>query len=66
MELWSIYEEPGRCVVRKVLVQEDGLQPDDAQPFDSLIEAQSALARRGLIRVPRAEKDEPHLVETWL
>jgi hypothetical protein len=68
VELWTIYDSPedGRCVVRKVLVEEDGLLPDDAQPFESLIEARSALARRGLIRVPRAEQDEPALLETWL
>ena len=70
MELWSVYdrpkEHPRHCAVQKVLVEEEGLQPEDTQLFSSVQEARSALARRGLIRVPRAEQDEPSLVETWL
>lgn len=70
MELWSVYDRPKdhprHCAVRKVLVEDDGLQPDDVQLFGSVIEARSALARRGLIRVPRAEQDEPALIETWV
>jgi hypothetical protein len=52
--------------VRKVLVEDDGLSPDDWHLFQSVQEARSALARRGLIRVPRAAQDDPALVETWL
>ena len=70
MELWSIYDRPKdhprHCAVRKVLVEEEGLRPEDTQLFASVQEARSALARRGLIRVPRAEQDEPSLVETWV
>ena len=43
-----------------------GAAPEGWQLFGSILEARSALARRGLIRVPRAEGDEPALVETWL
>ena len=70
MELWSVYDRPAdhprHCAVRKVLVAEDGLSAEDWQLFQSVQEARSALARRGLIRVPRAQQDEPALVETWL
>ncbi len=70
MELWSVYDRPPdhprHCAVRKVLVRDDGLRPADLHLFDSVIEARSALARRGLTRVPRGEHDEPALVETWL
>lgn len=70
MELWTVYdrptEHPRYCAVRKILVEDDGLEPADLQLFGSVQEARSCLARRGLIRVPRAEKDDPALVETWL
>jgi len=67
MELWTVYQDPpDHCTVRKVLVEDDGLAAADTQVFQSVIEARSALARRGLIRVPRAHDDEPALIETWL
>lgn len=70
VELWSVYDRPAdhprHCAVRKVLVEDDGLCPDDWHLFSSLQEARSALARRGLIRVPRGERDDPALVETWV
>lgn len=70
MELWAVYvqpdEHPGQCAVRKVLVEDDGLSPADTQLFRSVVEARSAMARRGLIRVPRGDDDEPALLETWL
>ncbi|MGZ6144015.1 MAG: hypothetical protein ACXWLM_11805 [Myxococcales bacterium] len=70
MELWTVYDRPKdhprHCAVRKILVEEEGLQPDDWHLFTSVQEARSALARRGLICVPRAEQDEPALVETWV
>ena len=70
MELWTVYDRPAdhpqHCAVRKVLVADDGLSPADTQLFQSVLEARAALARRGLIRVPRAQEDEPALVETWL
>jgi hypothetical protein len=52
--------------VRKVLVEDDGLHTDEEQLFRSVYEARSALARRGLLCVPRAENDDPELIETWL
>jgi hypothetical protein len=57
---------PVSCTVRRVLVADDGLSTAEWQVFRSLLEARSALARRGLIRVPRGASDEPALVETWL
>jgi hypothetical protein len=70
MELWTVYdrppEHPQKIAVRKVLVEEDGLSPGDWQVFRSLHEARAALARRGLIAVPRSENDHPALVEIWL
>ena len=70
MELWTVYDRPSdhprHCVVLKVVAQDDGLAPSDSHLFGSVQEARSALARRGLIRVPRAEQDDPALVETWL
>ena len=69
MELWSVYDRPAdhprHCAVRKVLVEDDGLSPSDLQLFQTVQEARAALARRGLIRVPR-DGDEPALLETWL
>ena len=70
MELWSVHDRPAddahSCEVRKVLVEDDGLKNADSQLFRHVSEARSVLARRGLIRVPRASHDEPTLVETWL
>jgi len=70
MELWTVYdrppEHPQKIAVRKVLVEEEGLCPADWQVFRSLDEARAALARRGLIAVPRSENDDPAIVEIWL
>ena len=70
MELWSVYDLPSdeshACEVRKVLAEDDGLHTEDRQLFRHVSEARSALARRGLIRVPRAPHDDPSLLETWL
>ena len=41
-------------------------RPAEWQPFQNLQQARAALARRGLIRVPRGAEDDPALVETWL
>ena len=46
--------------------EDEGLLPAEWQLFQSLQDARAALARRGLIRVPRAAEDDPALVETWL
>jgi hypothetical protein len=68
MELWSVHEEPRDTgiAVRKLLVEQDGLRYAGEQHFASVWEARSALARRGLVRVPRGPADEPSLLETWL
>ena len=70
MEIWSVYDHPvdhpDGCAVRKLLVEDDGLLPAEWQLFQNLHDARAALARRGLIRVPRAAEDDPALVETWL
>jgi hypothetical protein len=68
MELWSVYHRPAEahCAVKKVLVEQDGLRCEDEQVFDNIWEARSVLVRRGLVRVPRDDGDEPGLVETWL
>ena len=70
MEIWSVYHRPADhtdgCSVRKILVEDDGLLPAEWQLFQNLQEARAALARRGLIRVPRGTADDPALVETWL
>ena len=52
--------------MQRVIVADDGLAPGDWEVFRTLQEARAALARRGLIRVPRGAQDEPALVETWL
>jgi hypothetical protein len=70
VELWTVYDRPSddlhACEVRKVLVEDDGLKHEDRQLFRHVSEARSVLARRGLIRVPRAAHDEPALLETWV
>ena len=68
MELWSVYDQPkgNGCAVRKVLVEQDGLRDADEQVFETVWEARSVLARRGLVCVPRGPGDEPALLETWL
>jgi hypothetical protein len=68
VELWTLYNRPTdrRCAVRKVLVEDEGLQATDEQLFRNVQEARSVLARRGLVRVPRADDDEPTMIETWL
>ncbi|MCA1827107.1 MAG: hypothetical protein ABR567_08935 [Myxococcales bacterium] len=70
MELWSVYDRPPdhprHCAVRKILVEDDGLSLAEWSLFQTIQEARSALARRGLIRVPRAAHDDPALVETWV
>jgi hypothetical protein len=70
VELWSVYHHPAGhpdcCAVRKILVEDDGLCPDDWELFRTLQDARRVLARRGLIRVPRGDGDDPALVEIWL
>ena len=70
MELWTVYDRPSdhprHCAVRKILVEDDGLLPGEWELFQSIEQARMVLARRGLIRVPRSEADDPALVETWL
>ena len=70
MELWSVFDQPADhpncCAVRKILVEEEGLSPGEWELFQSIEQAREVLARRGLIRVPRGEADDPALVETWL
>ena len=66
MELWSVYQHRDRCAVQKILVEDDGLSPEGWEMFHDLDEARRVLSRRGLIRVPRAEQDDPALVETWV
>jgi len=70
VELWSVFDHPADhprcCAVRKILVEDDGLSPGEWELFQSVEQARQALARRGLIRVPRSEADDPALVETWL
>jgi len=70
VELWRVYQrspdDPGRCAVRKVLVEDDGLSAAEWESFGSLHEARRVLARRGLIRVPRDVQDDPALVEVWV
>lgn len=70
MELWTVYDraddDSHACEVRKVLVEDDGLKNEDSQLFRHVSEARSVLARRGLICVPRADHDDPALLETWL
>jgi hypothetical protein len=70
VEIWSVYERPADhpegCAVQKILVEADGLLPAEWQFFRTLHEARAALARRGLIRVPRAQEDDPALLECWL
>jgi hypothetical protein len=68
VEIWSVYHQPvePRCAVRKLLIGQDGLCCASEQLFETLIEARSSLARRGLVKVPRAPGDEPSLIETWL
>jgi hypothetical protein len=68
VEIWSVYHqsvEP-RCAVRKLLIGQDGLFCTSEEIYGTLIEARSILARRGLVKVPRAPGDEPSLIETWL
>jgi len=70
VEIWSVYDQPADhpdcCAVRKILVEDDGLRPAEWQRFRTIQEARAALVRRGLIRVPRAERDDPALVEVWV
>ena len=70
VQLWTVYDHPEglpACwAVRKILVEDDGLCPAEWEMFGSLEEARTVLARRGLIRVPRADGDEPALVEVWV
>jgi hypothetical protein len=66
VELWSVYQHPDRCAVQKILVEDDGLCPGGWETFQTLNEARRVLSRRGLIRVPRAEQDDPALVEFWV
>jgi hypothetical protein len=69
VELWRVYDQspdhPGaaRC---GVLVEDDGLSAGEWQLFHNLQEARRVLARRGLIRVPRAVQDDPALIEVWI
>jgi hypothetical protein len=70
VQLWTVYErgagDADRCAVRKILVEDDGLRPAEWELFRDVEEARTVLARRGLIRVPRGDGDDPALLETWV
>jgi hypothetical protein len=68
VEIWTVYDQPAEAcyAVRKLVAEQDGLRCADEQRFANVWEARCVLARRGLVRVPRAPEDEPGLVESWL
>lgn len=72
LSVWTVYEHPrdypDDFVVREHRVYSDGTTHPmpEAQRYQTLSAARAPLETRGLHRMPRAEQDDPCIVETWL
>jgi hypothetical protein len=74
LSIFTVYENPrdypGRFVVRRFEVSADTVQPDALAVViaNTLDQARAAIRREhpGAIRLPRADGDEPQIVESWI
>jgi hypothetical protein len=70
VELFAVYDHPAaypqHFAVRKQMIAADGLRDIEWLLFAHLEQVRSALAQKGLIRVPRGATDDPLLLEHWV
>ena len=71
MTLWVIYDHPKDCpegyVLRAQFVMGDGsIQSDEVAWFADHPDKLRAIVPFGLIRMTRAESDNPVILETWI
>lgn len=70
LAIWTVYNSPedypGLFVVRKWLVTEGVETPTAEVFFADTLGAVRTLIPPGLVLVPRAELDDPVIVESWL
>ncbi len=69
--IFTVYDSPtdmpGWFVVRMHIANKDGHRGTDyAWTFLKLEDARDALEGEGLILLPRDEKDDPKIVESWI
>ena len=71
LSIWTIYEHPGDYpdgfVVRKFDIVHGKTEPVPSIAFGApTLETARSLLPAGLRRLPRAETDEPQIVESWI
>jgi hypothetical protein len=70
-KLWVIYRKPPEFpkdyVARLFTVQRGELRPTaETRVAHTLIELRAELIGQGMVRMPRAQHDGQHIVESWL
>lgn len=73
LSVWTIYDhpsdvpEPFGFAVREFLVKTSGrAEADSRVQFAMTLDEARALIPAGLYRLPRADGDDPVIVETWI
>ena len=73
MFMWTIYDRPKdypyACVARKFRITAGSPGPEpttDVLLADTLDQLRRYFAERGLTCLPRADSDDPVIVETWM
>lgn len=68
--LWTVYDRPAdypsSAVARRWIVDAAGLSYTDAIVVAPTVDLVRALIPAGMVAIPRHEKDDPVIVETWL
>lgn len=69
LQMFTIYDHPddypSGFMVREWAISAGGMTPLRAWRVDDLEAARDLLPRRDLIRIARAEQDDPVIVESW-
>ena len=70
LEMWPVYDHPAdfpnHIVARRFQYNQPQTGPEDLIKADSIQQIRELLASHGLVRIERAETDDPCIVETWL
>lgn len=68
--IWAVYEHPTDWpdwyVARKHVIEAGHTYPSDHVVMARTLEGVRKMLPPGLHRLPRAESDEPHIVESWI
>lgn len=70
LELWTVYDRPAdfpsSAVARHWLVGPDGAASSDGLLIAPSLDLLRAMLPAGMVVIPRDERDDPAIVETWL